>query len=125
MGNDVAQQVITVLKFICEQFGLAVDWTIENVEPILEAGLERFVAWKSASYTAWIIVAAVFMIGFIVLAILDHINDWSGGALCAFSIVFASVCLVVMTVHIFLLIKVLTFPELPFYEWITSALRSK
>ena len=55
----VSEQIIQVLDALCEKFGLAIDWTSENVIPYITT-----LGGKLISYEIW---TSVFWIGFMIV----------------------------------------------------------
>ena len=41
---NFSQEIINVLDYLCNKFGIAIDWTSENVIPYIEELCERFSA---------------------------------------------------------------------------------
>ena len=131
----VSEQIIQVIDALCETFGLAIDWTSENVIPYLTT-----LGGKLISYEIW---TSVFWIGFVtVLAIAGAIatkrlypifkkgldgQDWDecGWSVAAVFSVIGLVALyattiIVIGMQIQDIIKCVTFPEMYIVEYIQS-----
>ena len=129
----VSEQIIQVLDALCEKFGLAIDWTSENVIPYLNT-----LGGKLISYEIW---TSVFWIGFmIVLTIasviatkkltpifneglenqdyLDCAWDVATGFAIAVLVVLYGATIIVLGVQIVDIIKCTTFPELYIVEYV-------
>lgn len=57
----VSSQIIEVIDALCARFGIAIDWTAENVMPMLQEMAGKFITWEIATSWAWIGIA-VFML---------------------------------------------------------------
>lgn len=56
----VSEQIIEVLNALCDKFGLAIDWTGQNVLPYAQE-----LAGKMVSYELWTSVAWIFWVGIV------------------------------------------------------------
>ena len=70
----ISNEIIKVLDELCKKFGIAIDWTSQNVMPYLEQLAERFIKYKNITDTIWLIVGIVLFILSIVL--LSKILKW-------------------------------------------------
>lgn len=50
----VSDQIIQVLDNLCEKFGLAIDWTSENVIPYLTTLCTKLVSYEIWTSVAWL-----------------------------------------------------------------------
>jgi hypothetical protein len=57
--DSVADQIIQVINSLCEKFGIAVDWTAQNVLPYLQQLAMKLVAYKLWIAIVWLGVAIV------------------------------------------------------------------
>lgn len=135
----VSEQIIQVLDALCEKFGLAIDWTSENVVPYITT-----LGGKLISYEIW---TSVFWIGFmIVLSIagviatkklcpvfkeglenqhyLDCAWDVATGFAIAGLVVLYGTTVIVIGVQIVDIIKCTTFPELYIVEYVQGIINS-
>lgn len=53
----MSEEIIKVLDYLGEKFGIAIDWTQENVFPYLQDLLSRFAGYRIAISIFWIIAA--------------------------------------------------------------------
>ena len=42
----VSSEIIEVLDYLGEKFGIAIDWTSNNVLPYLQALVDKFIKWE-------------------------------------------------------------------------------
>ena len=55
--------IIETLDYLFEKFGIAVDWTTENVLPYVEQLAERIVTYNIITETLWVIASILAIIG--------------------------------------------------------------
>lgn len=70
----ISSQIIEVLNDLCMKFGMAIDWSQENVMPYLQELAGKYISWEVATSTAWLILLAVLAIVGIVLIVIDCKN---------------------------------------------------
>ena len=120
----MSEEIIKVLDALAEKFGLAVDWTSENVIPYLEQLCGKYVNYEIATSVVWI------LLGIICLFIgkwgvkktkycynryqeISKMNDWDVAAIfvgiITGVIIIASV--IVIICQVFDITTCLTFPE--------------
>ena len=63
----VSSEIIEVLDYLGEKFGIAIDWTSNNVLPYLQTLADKFIKWEISTSIVWIVIAAFIMVGMIVL----------------------------------------------------------
>ena len=56
---NLSAEIISVLDALCEKFGIAVDWTQENILPYAEQLCKRLISYEIATSIYWIGFAAV------------------------------------------------------------------
>ena len=66
----MSEEIIKVLDNLGEKFGIAIDWTNQNVLPYLQDLMSRFIAYKNLSAIIWIVVSVVFIILSITLGVI-------------------------------------------------------
>lgn len=54
-------QIINVLDSLCEKFGIAIDWSSQNVIPYIQSLIEKMVHYEIATSIMWIIVAILII----------------------------------------------------------------
>lgn len=63
----MSEQIIEVLEYLGGKFGIAIDWTTENIMPYLEELLKRYATMRVVSLGMLIALSAIFCI--VVIAI--------------------------------------------------------
>lgn len=125
--TQTASSIIEVLKYIFQQFGIAVDWTAETLMPYIEESISKYQDWKTSVYIFWAIVGAVI----IAFGITLLITGISGRTTCddeqliGFGVILFIIGLILACVFVTLYFKVSKFPELAFIEWASNLLKSR
>ena len=58
----MSEQIIEVLEYLGGKFGIAIDWTTENIMPYLEELLKRYATMRVVSSGMLIALSAIFCI---------------------------------------------------------------
>ena len=56
---SISDQIIAVINDLCQKFGIAIDWTAENVLPYIEDLCARYIQFEIQTSIAWIVCCAV------------------------------------------------------------------
>lgn len=113
-------KVIEVLDYLFQKFGIAVDWTSENIMPYIQVLCEKYIRWEISSSIAWVVIGSVlFLIG-VALIIWDACNyfDLIGPTVIGFGIIIAAVG--ILCVNVFDIIRCNVFPELQLIEYVQT-----
>ena len=62
----MSEEIIKVLDDLGDRFGIAIDWTSENVLPYLQNLMDRFITYNIAMNILYIVVCAVIILGAII-----------------------------------------------------------
>lgn len=117
----VSSEIIEVLDYLGEKFGIAIDWTSNNVLPYLQTLADKFIKWEISTSIVWIVIAAFVMVAMIVLINLKgvrEINEETYGMLWIPIIVLIIVSFIVICIQIFDIIECNIFPEKALYDFI-------
>lgn len=121
----VSSEIIEVLDYLGEKFGIAIDWTSNNVLPYLQTLADKFIKWEISTSIVWIVIAAFVMAAMIVLINLKgirEINEETYGMLWIPIIVLIIVSFIVICIQIFDIIECNIFPEKALYDFIKTML---
>ena len=121
----VSSEIIEVLDYLGEKFGIAIDWTSNNVLPYLQALVDKFIKWEISTSIVWIIIAVFVMVGMIVLINLKgvrEINEETYGMLWVPAGLLILGFFVIICVQIFDIIECNVFPEKVLYDFIKTML---
>lgn len=124
----VSNQIIEVLDALCSKFGLAIDWSSENIIPYATTLMDKLVSYEIWSSVAWIAFMLVLIIALIVFlkktwADNHHNIDYE------IPTTMISTCIVVFTFLVIGcqtmdIIKCLTFPEMFVYQYIKGLIEA-
>lgn len=119
---QISEEVIKVLEYLGSKFGIAIDWTSQNVIPYVEQLCEKFIHWEVNTSFAWMVIMGVAAIISLIFAIVIHnVSDWDGLEWTIFGVILAAT-IIVCGVQIFDIIECKTFPEKALYDYISSYL---
>ena len=122
----VSSEIIEVLDYLGEKFGIAIDWTSNNVLPYLQTLADKFIKWEISTSIVWIIIAVFVMIGMIVLINLKgvrEINEETDGMLWIPIIALIIISFMVICIQIFDIVECNIFPEKALYDFIKVMLK--
>ena len=120
----ISTQIITVLDDLCRRFGLAIDWSQENVMPYLQELAGKYISWEIACSWALIALAGVIVAIGIAMIVLD-VKVFKEGVCGMFGFCVIAGGLILAGVEIFDILTCVHFPEKQIAEYITDLMRSK
>lgn len=135
---EFSKEIISILDYLCAKFGIAIDWTSENVMPYLESLCEKYIEYEIYTSIAWIVL--MFTITIIVSIPLSVAHkraesvewDWykyddrCGIAMSlwiAFAIMLLASILVTCS-QVFDIVECCTFPEKTIFEYLKSLMNA-
>jgi hypothetical protein len=135
----VSEQIIQVIDALCEKFGIAINWTGENVIPYIELLCSKLITYKIATSIVWIVVMALLSVGSIIATKkltpifkkgLEHdSHSWdcgweiATGFAIAGLIILNLIVFIVITVQIMNIVQCVIFPEMYIFEYISSLIQ--
>lgn len=131
-----SQEIIDVLDYLCKKFGIAIDWTSENVMPYLKDLGARYISYEVITSVAWMaIVLSLTLIIAIPLVILHkkakelHYNDGYGTVVGAIVfwvlfVIMSVVSISVVSTQVFDIIECYTLPEKVILEYLKTLIES-
>lgn len=129
MQTTVADQVIQVIEYLGQKFGIAIDWSAENVLPIAQTLMEKMARWCVVQNVFYVALSLVGLIlGIIVFSkcikkvpSIDYDDDL-GQTLCIggliLSVIIGIAGIVGLCVNTYYLARSICFPELAIFEYI-------
>ena len=128
----VSEQIIEVLNYLGEKFGIAIDWTSENVIPYITTLCTKLISYEIWTSVAWMAIMAVLSIICIILSITlrhklkDSVERGDGFMLFpyAFFIGICAAAIIVIGTQIFDIIKCTTFPEMYVFEYVQGVINA-
>ena len=121
----VSSEIIEVLDYLGEKFGIAIDWTSNNVLPYLQTLVDKFIKWEISTSILWIAIAVFIIVMTITLINLKgfrEINEETYGMLGVLASLLILGFFVVICVQIFDIIECNVFPEKVLYDFIKTML---
>lgn len=122
----VSSEIIEVLDYLGEKFGIAIDWTSNNVLPYLQTLADKFIKWEISTSIVWIVIAAFVMVGMIVLMNVKgvrEINEETYDMLWIPIIALIIISFMVICIQIFDIVECNMFPEKALYDFIKVMLK--
>ena len=136
----VSNQIIEVLNALCEKFGIAIDWTQNNILPYVEQLLGKFVHWEIMTSIFWIgMMLLVTLITFLIAkqvhktykkiketASIGTREDWKFATQCSWVIfgIVAFITVDVIGAQLYDIVTCCTFPEMMIFEKVQSLMSS-
>lgn len=134
----MSEQVIAVINAICEKFGVAIDWTQDNVFPYLQELCQKYIRYEIATsaFLCLIFVTTTSVLLFYSLRFHkkamsfeiiydgDEIDSIIATVLWICFAVFAIMTLIVFSVQMVDIITCLTFPEKMIIQFANSLVKS-
>ena len=136
----VSEQIIQVIDALCEKFGIAVDWTSQNVIPYVETLCRKLITYEIVASIALMVIMVVLSIGSVVATkkLYPTFKDgyernarsycdvgWQVGSIFAIIglVLLNLATIIVVGVQIMDIIKCLTFPEMYIFEYISTLIQ--
>lgn len=133
----VSEQIIEVLNALCEKFGVAIDWTADNVLPYVESLCVKLITWEIWTSVYWIGLMTLLFVIFLFVSKkitkqyikarddgddLDAEFGWFLGAICSWIVfgIIAITSMFVIGIQTHNIITCVTFPEMMLVEKIQS-----
>lgn len=123
----MSQEIIKVLDNLAQKFGIAIDWTNQNILPYLQDLMSRYISLQNAYAIIWIVISITMIIGSIVVIRLClkatktnsiDVEDSAWGVLLSTAILIIFV--VVLFANIFGLLQNIFAPEITILEYLKT-----
>lgn len=122
---NVSEQIISVIDNLCQKFGIAIDWTANNVLPYIETLCGKYIDWEINTSIAWIIIAAsCSLIALIAAIFICKFCYWDNVEWVVFGFVLV-ISIGIIGAQIFDIIECKTFPEKAIYDYVTWQIELK
>lgn len=133
----MSDQIIAVLDNLCTKFGIAIDWTSENVLPYIMELTSKLIKYEIATSVVWCLFIAI--ITFATYKLTKYLYkqmkeydspysafDWEfafiGGCVALCFCIFAVV--LVIPIQTFDIVECLTFPEKAIFEYVSYMMKT-
>lgn len=74
----MSEEVIKILDDLSQRFGIAIDWSSQNILPYLQDLMTRLIQYKNVQAILWIVVSVVvfILVGIILKVVLKYIDKY-------------------------------------------------
>lgn len=74
----MSEEVIKILDDLSQRFGIAIDWSSQNILPYLQDLMTRLIQYKNVQAILWIIVSIIMfiLVGIILRVVLKYIDKY-------------------------------------------------
>jgi len=127
-----SNQIIEVLEYLCDKFGIVCDWTSDSVVPFAKQIAEHYIKWEITTSIVWCIFS-VIVISLSVILIMrgikvrndrQHSDDDDGIGRIVIGSFLAVIGVVILMTQILDIVKCINFPELQVFEYVKRLLSS-
>lgn len=122
----MSEEIIKVLDELGKKFGVAVDWTQQNVMPYAQDLGNRIVKYEIYSSIVWMIIGTIAILISGLFYYLSIKRKWNKDTVDWFSFLFFIVCcvsiIVIIIPQIFDIVKCITIPETMWIDYIKQYL---
>ena len=123
---QISNEIIEVLDYLCNKFGIAIDWTNQNIMPYLEQLFTKFIAWELSTSIAYIVIFAIIAVILTVVLIWSDRTDEELTEMIITPIVLIIIGLIAgIGVQVFDIIECNVFPEKVLFDYIQTALNNQ
>lgn len=131
----ISKQIIEVLDHIGNKFGIAIDWSSENILPMVQTLCEKYIRWEISTSIMWIAFALFFIaLDLLSIKIYDKLADlkdkWDfdynffPSIFVAIGIIIGVICIGIICTQIYDIIRCCTFPELQIFEYVSMLIKN-
>lgn len=74
----MSEEVIKILDDLSQRFGIAIDWSSQNVLPYLQDLMTRLIQYKNIQAIIWIVVSVIMfiLVGIVLKVVLKYIGKY-------------------------------------------------
>lgn len=114
--SNIVDNIVDIINALCEKFGIALDWSAENILPKVKELISRFAAYRISVYSACLIIAAILVAIFYKMWYKNKDGYNSG----EYTGVFIVICIIFIAIFIVSAVHIsrsIWLPELEIYRW--------
>ena len=112
---EFSKELIEIFNFLFEKFGIAIDWSGDNIVPYIKELCGKYIKWEIATSITWM---AIVVIVTIILWIVAAKGDNGDGFLTLCAVVASIITLIVVSFQVFDIVECMVFPEKAIYDYI-------
>lgn len=130
---EVSDQIIAVLDNLCAKFGIAIDWTADNVLPYVKELFGKFITYEIVTSVIWIVLGIIGIVTAYTIRknyckknkieSIDDLDDMAFGLTVVFIIALLAIIPMVV-VQIFDIAACLAFPEKILFDRVTDLMQN-
>ena len=139
---EISEQVIKVLDAVCDKFGIAIDWTSNNVIPYIQQLGNKIITYDICNSIMWLVIGSVIPLTVAILIkkflnkkkleAKERMNDYyftdgslDDGAECCYAmiIVLIIIAIILTTSNMASIMQDIVFPEKTIIEFITPYIK--
>ena len=115
----ISSQIIEVLNYLGEKFGIAIDWSSQNVMPYIVELCGKFISWEIATSWMYVVLGGIFLLLGIFFIALELASEWSfDGLIFALGIIMFVIAFSVIGAQAYDIITATHFPEKTIFDYI-------
>lgn len=118
----VSSQIIEVLNDLCMKFGLAIDWSQENVLPYLEELAGKYITWEIATSVTWIVIGVLCVIAGVFCMKFD-LKKLHDGFLLGVGALLVLIAVFIIGTQVFDILECVYLPEKALFEYVSFLAR--
>jgi hypothetical protein len=121
----ISSQIIEVLNDLCRKFGMAIDWSQENIMPYLQELAGKYISWEVAISWMYIFMGVALLLVAIVLFVVEYKTNTSCGFFYFLSCILVTSAIVIFGVQVYDILTCKFFPEKQIIEYVHYLIQTK
>ena len=119
----MSEEIIKILDDLGRRFGIAIDWSSENVMPYLKDLMSRFVKYETATSILWMLLGVIILSVCLAFAIrMFKSDDLDTQCLAILPCMIALIGVAIIVCQAIDIITVNTIPEKMIYEYLSNSI---
>lgn len=112
-----SSEAISLIEYMASKFGIMIDWSNQNVLPVIQTLAGKYITWEISTSIVWIVLIIIFEIALAAL-IRNDCKSWHTGAITVFGCIIAILLIPAAICQIFDIIRCITFPEFQIFQYL-------
>jgi hypothetical protein len=121
----ISSQIIEVLNDLCMKFGMAIDWSQENITPYLQELAGKYISWEVAISWMYIFMGVALLLVAIVLLVVEYKTNTSYGFFYFLSCVLVTSAIIIFGIQAYDILTCKFFPEKQIIEYVHYLIQTK